>query len=465
MEACGILQGLPQQAINALVVIMCSVSAWAWSSVHPAFVTLLMLASFSAARVSSPPIILRFFTTPVPWMMIGSYLMAKAAVNSGLARRLGYVFMSRMGTGYKSLVIWAYVIGALMSLIIPQPFPRTMLIWALYRSVLERLSIGETAMKLLCFSVFSAAVPTSMMLLTGDSTLNVTAAGLLGQQAGLSVAAAGNMVSNSLSWSNWAVMMAVPSILVSAVHCALFLLVFGRVLRDTSGGALDSRLLSQTVKHELNAMGSLSVPEKRTIFWLGLAAFLWATERWHGIDIGWVALVCAAGLAMPVIGEVLGPDDINTGVNWSTLLFVAGASAIGSVASNTGIASYLASRLVTYKLPGSPVGFAVVGFLVTAAIHFVVGSAMTTIAIAGPVIIAAGVALGLPPAIPCLITYISANLQYVFPFQHITILVGQNEPGGYGVAEVTKMAVPLFVLTLAAIALVFVPWWELIGAV
>ena len=52
-------------------------------------------------------------------------------------------------------------------------------------------------------------------------------------------------------------------------------------------------------------MGPMSGKELRTAVWVTLAIILWMTDTLHGIDIGWVTLFIAMGMAMPKIGGIL----------------------------------------------------------------------------------------------------------------------------------------------------------------
>lgn len=253
--------------------------------------------------------------------------------------------------------------------------------------------------------------------------------------------------------------MAVPSLLTSALHCALFLAVFGPAMRRQLTEEIDGRAL----RDEMGLMGPMTAAEKRTLLWTVVAVVLWATDRLHGVNPAWVSLVCAVGLALPYTGGVLTADDLSRSVSWPTVVFVAGASAIGNVAGSAGISEWLSSLLTPVNFPAGVLEFALVAAVAVIVTHLLVGSSLTALALAGPVLIPVGTRLGFNPAIPCLIVYIVSNMQFVFPFQNLIILVGQDEPHGYGIVETMRFAPFITALTLLSVALLYAPWWAAIG--
>ncbi|MGB9867413.1 MAG: SLC13 family permease [Bacillota bacterium] len=429
------------QSTKAASLMICTVIAWTVAPAHPAVVTLLMYAAIMVMGIVPADVAFRLWTTPVVWMMVGSFLIARATVSSGLARRVAIVLVSCLGVGYARLILASCVVGIVLGLIIPHPFPRTVLIWSVYRSLLESVGADATAVKLMCFGVFASAVPTSMLFLTSDSVLNVTAASL---------------VDPPITWTQWLKLMAVPSLATSCLMVCCFFVVFGPDLKRHGLGESRVRVMACE-------LGPMTQVEKKVLAWCALAAGLWATAEWHGINPAWVSLICAGGLALPVVGEVLTLDDVWVGVNWPTVLFVAGAATLGTLAQAGGLTDLLVDLVSRIGFAAEPFRFLLCATIVSMAIHVVVGSALASLAVAAPLLVLWGARLGVNPAVCCLTAYIASNMYYVLPFHHSTILVGQSEPSGFGVAETLRFALPLMVVTLASVGLFFYPWWQLLG--
>ncbi len=81
--------------------------------------------------------------------------------------------MIRYANSYRSIVLLAYVLGFVLSFLIPHPFPRTLLIMALVAQIIKRSGANTKDAASLGLAVFVSATATSMILLTGDAMLNV----------------------------------------------------------------------------------------------------------------------------------------------------------------------------------------------------------------------------------------------------------------------------------------------------
>jgi anion transporter len=380
---------------------------------------------------------------PLMWLMIGAFLLARAVTKSGLADRVAFFFMIRFARSYMSIVVLAYVLGLVMSFLIPQPFPRTLLIMALVGQIIKRSKANKKDATSLGLAVFTSATATSMILLTGDALLNGAAAAFSGLDIG---------------WLEWAYYMAVPGICASVLMLGLHLLMF----RQTGEFEVE---ISGLVK-EQQKLGPMSRQEKCTVFWVGLALVLWATDFLHHVNPAWVALAAVVGLALPKVGDVLEQDDINTGVAWPIVIFVIGTLAIGTVARQTGLSQWLAAVALPAQPPQDAFTFAAMASLATMAVHMLLGSALACMSIMSPTLVDYTQAAGWSPAFPALVVYTAVEIHYLLPFQHVTVLVGEGpQGGGYSSGMVIKYGLPLTLVALAVILLVEVPWWKLIGLI
>jgi di/tricarboxylate transporter len=279
-----------------------------------------------------------------------------------------------------------------------------------------------------------------MVLLTGDSTLNIAAVGFSGVTVG---------------WLDWIKYMGVPGIVASLAMLGLFLVVFpahGPVAIDRAA-----------LYAEQQRLGPITRREVVTLCWVLAALALWATDFLHHIDPAWVALGAVVGLSLPVVGDVLDARDISTGVNWPIVFFVMGALAIGVVGKATGMSDWLAASLLPATPPASPYAFAALVGGATMLIHMVLGSALACMSIVAPPMMHYASATGMNPLVPALLVYTAVAIHYVLPFQHVTILLGQGEVGGYSARHVLRYGLPLTLVVLAVIVLVEVTWWRLVG--
>jgi sodium-dependent dicarboxylate transporter 2/3/5 len=61
------------------------------------------------------------FANSAPWYIFGALLMAEAAARTGLANRLGYILMRRIGTSYRLLLFGIITLTFLLNFLIPSP--------------------------------------------------------------------------------------------------------------------------------------------------------------------------------------------------------------------------------------------------------------------------------------------------------------------------------------------------------
>lgn len=427
---------------QALAVTIFTVIWWIFGVTHPAYTTLLMFLGYILFGLATPDVVLRLASTPLMWLMICAFLVAAAVTKSGLANRVAYFFMTRYANSYRRIIILAYVLGFVLSFLIPHPFPRTLLIMALVAQIIKRSGANKKDAATLGVAVFVSATATSMILLTGDAMLNVAAVAFSGEQVG---------------WLQWAIYMAVPGICASLLMLALHLVMF----KQTGPFEIDQEILRQEQKD----LGPLSHDEKKTIIWVVIALLLWATDFIHHIDPAWVAAAVVVGLSLPKIGDILGPEDINKGVAWPIVIFVIGALAIGTVGKETGMSDWLARIALPAVPPENPYTFAAMVGVATMGIHMVLGSALACMSIVSPPLVQYAAEAGWNPIFPALLVYTAVEIHYLLPFHHVTILLGEGKAGGYGNSEIIKYGIPLTLVTLFIMIVVEVSWWQLIGLI
>ena len=446
------IAGLPADGQKALAITVFAVIWWVFGVAHPAYTTMLLFLGYilligdvtaaDGAVVSMTGQVFKLFTMSLGWLMVGAFLIATAVTKSGLAKRIAYFFMTRYAKSYKSIIVLAYVLGIVLSFIIPHPFPRVLLIMAVVSQIVKEAGANETDTASLGFAVFSSVTATSMILLLGDSVLNVAGVGFSGEQVGF------------LEWIKY---MAVPGLIASLLMMLLTFALFKQT------GPFETN--KEKILEEQKKLGPLSRDEKVVGIWVLIALVLWSTDSLHHIDPAWVALAVAVGLALPYIGEILKPGDISNGVNWPIVIFVVGALAIGNVSRVTGMAQWLAATVLPANPPTNAFAFAGMIGGVTMLLHMILGSALACMSVVSPPMVEYAAMAGWSPIVPALLVYTAVNMHYILPFQHVTMLLGAGETGKYGNKETLRYGIPLTIVCLLVMIGVMVPWWMLIGLI
>lgn len=435
------IPGLMPDGKKCLAMSLCAVCWWATGAMHPGYTALALLAGYTLfpdSELAPAATVFGLWTTPTMYLVVGGFLIAKAVEASGLGRRAALAFISRFTRSYGGMVFSCYLLGLLLSFVIPHPWPRSFLLLSVMSHAARSAGLSQKAAANLKLAVFVASVPASMILLTGDSTLNP----LIGGFAGTTV-----------SWLQWLVYMGPPGLLALALTGTVQLLSY----RQREAFQLD---LVQ-VRRQLADLGKLTRPEMRVIAVMAAAVLFWITDSLHGLHPGWIALIAALSFAVPP--HALLDAKSWSGVNLGTLFFLCAALAIGSIGKAVGMNVWLAELIIPQQTVRSPYLFALLAMLICMALHMALGSALAVLGIACPAIISFGTAAGIVPLAAALIAYTSVSLHWLLPFHHMNLLVGcGDDGGGFEKKDVLRLGVPQTAV-VAAVVLFEVFWWDIIG--
>ena len=205
----------------------------------------------------------------------------------------------------------------------------------------------------------------------------------------------------------------------------------------------------------------LSPEAKRVGILLALAILLWATDFWHGLKPGWVALLVGALCVMPGIG-VLPAREIANPRRLLIIIWVGTVLSLASVMTESGASTLVSSALA--RLTGVEGQGAAYGYFVMAYLSSLV-SVLATFGGAVPIMatVAAEIsnATGLPleTAVMAIAPGMSAMF---FPYIASPFVVG------LAMGHVSHRAALPFMVTLALVTCaVIIPlnalWWWAIG--
>jgi len=434
------IHGLEREGQLFLAVTLMTVIFWAFQVGNMGYVSGLYLALLVILNVAEPSVIFSPWTGSTMYFIVGAYLIASAVKHSGLGERIAMYVISKHITNFRSIIVVIFGLQILLSLIIPNSWARSLIIMAVMKQVIDSAGLSKKDAITIGLTVFTSSVPTSMLFLTGESAINL----MIVDYAPVPV-----------GWLTWALYMGPPAIAATLLTMAAILIVF----KPTSEVKLDRT----TMTGRFNQLGKLTNKEKRVLFWLVVAIITWMTDSWHGIDIGWATLALTMLMGLPLIGEVI--DAKHWGdVPVHVLIFLTAAIAIGRVGAVVGSNDFLANLMFPSSTPESLIFWAMIVMAIAIVIHMFLGSVIAVLSLIIPATIAFTEPLGLNPLVPIFIVYMAVFGHFVFPFHHISIIVGVgDENGGYTNKEVMKLGFPLLIMVFVVVLLVQLPWWRLIG--
>jgi di/tricarboxylate transporter len=435
-------QGLPRQGQQCLALSLMTVVFWATGVAHPGYTSVLLLCAWVWTKTADATVVFKLWSNPMIFLVVGGYLIAAAVESSGLGKRIAYVYILRYVNSFTSIIASAYILGFILSFMIPHPWPRSFMIMSVMAIMIKAMKLPPKDAANIGLAVFASSVPVSLILLTGDSMINTIALGFAGVQP---------------SWIKWLWYMGVPGVVASVLLFLLQVWLFKPTAKV--------EVKKDEIRELLKGLGSFTRNEKVVMFWVGLAIIVWATDFIHHIHPAWVAIGCALILSMPGIGDVLKPADWGK-VPIATMFFLTAALGIGIVGGVTGMNKWVASVVLPSHVPVNIFMLVLLLTVATVVIHFFLGSVLAVMGIVIPSMLVFTANSGINPLVVTLIVYTAVACHFVFPFHHMNVLVGEGEAAGkYGPAEVLKLGLPMTLIVFFVTLCVEIPWWKMIGLI
>lgn len=365
-------------------------------------------------------------------LVIASYLLSQGIVNSKVADKFSSFILEKYCYNSIRLVIMSFLLGIGLIFVIPQPFPRVILLASIYINFLKNSKVDKEEKSVLIFSVFVASTITSLMFLNGDVIINYSALKFGGI---------------SMTYIEWAKNMLLPTLITTIIIAAAFILVFKKNLK----GSFERKNTEEKISFENS--------EKKALFITFVVVLLWLTESIHGISSANVALI---GVIAMFIAKIIGIKDFKV-INISLLIFLTAEFSIGKVLTGSGIADNLRDFLTGF-FP-SPESIMYIPFIIILImfLHMIMGSLVTAASVLIPTLITL-TAGNLSPQFIVMLSVVSICFHYIMPFHHVTIMIGYGNEY-YENRHVMKMGILLTFITIFTVLFVYIPWWKLVGLI
>ena len=384
----------------------------------------------------------------IKWLVLAAFFIARALIQTGLARRIALFFVSlightSLGLGY-SVLATDMVLGG----IIPSNgarvggviFPITRTLAMIYDSM-----PGKTAMVLGCYlmlTLYQGDVIVCAMFLTGQAG-NPVGARLAEQTAGV-----------SMTWASWLHASVVPGMAAILLAPWIVYRLYPPQVKYTPRAA-------EMARRELQTMGRMSRSEKVAACVFGLVFGLWATSSLHGIDATTVALLGVAVLL--VTGTLEWKDALQEHAGWDVFVWYGGVVRLGEGLSEFGITGVLADWVSHVMAGWTWPALTVVVVLIYFYGHYAIASITTHFISLYPpflsVLIAAGAPIPLVTYAMAFYTNLSASLtHYGTTPAPIVFAAGYVSHGDWW-----KTGLILSVINLTVWSVVGLIWWRYIG--
>ena len=423
---------------HRLAAILAFVIVWWVTEAIPIPITAPLGVTLCALLEATPPpeegdssvdVVFSLFTDDTIFLFIGSFIIAQAMLVHGLHRRLAYrvLGMRQVGGSTFRIILAFGLIGAVTSPVMSNTAAAAMML-PIALGVMgvvggmvakqaggnkdpERLRFGAALMLVITYGITVGG-----LLLPIGSPPNLIGRELLEEETG-----------EPITFVEWFVM-ALPIVLVMFVAVVLIVMLFNRPEVKRAEG------VEEYVAEERGKLGPLTRGEKNTLFVLAFALVGWFLPGLVGTIVGddsdaykevseaanegIVAILAASMLFVLPVDWARRRFTLNwnqaAGIDWGTVILFGGGITLGTLLSQTGLATVVGESLSDAIGVSSLLGVTIV-VVVVAVIISETTSNTASAAIVVPIAISIAAAADLNPTIPALAAIFGANYGFMLP--------------------------------------------------
>ena len=425
-------------AISALMVIF-----WIVEPIPHAVTGLLGCWLFWALEVVPERTVFSGFTSEAPWFLLGALFIAAMVTESGLARRLAYTMLARVGSSYSRILLAFVLTDFVMTFLVPAGPPRVLLLGAIILGVVSSFGLdskSNVARGLMLAMVFAATQFDRVIL---GSTPAILARSLIVEHG-----------QTEVYWSQWLV----AYLPIDLVYIVSIWWLVSRLYPPEKSELPGGR---EFIREQLCSLGPWTTREKRAMAWTAAAIAIWATDFLHHVSPAVVGLGIGLAATIPGIG-VLKIDDLRK-VNFLVFLFMGTTISMGAALRETQALDLLARSafgLVSPFIDGT-FDSAVVLYWIAFASHLILGSQTANIAVTMPVVMNYALANNLDPLAVGLIWSFSAAGK-LFIYQSLVLIAGYTF-NCYSGRDVLRISAFFLIVDWILLLLIVPLYWPLIG--
>lgn len=383
--------GLSRTAQLVLAIIAGTVILWAAEVMNNGVASLLMMGTMMAIGVAplttvpgaAPPGVsgaLSGYSDGAWWTLLVVVYYGFAMKKTGLAERIAYYILSLFPGTFAGILSAFFLIGLLLSLGIPSMTVRTAIMAPIAWSLVQTLGLAprSRASALIMISVVEMAVVPGLAWELGSLNGPVV----------VSMFAAKKI---ALTWSGYAQIMMVPTLIM----CGLILLLNLTLFKPEA----PIRASREFALGKLRALGAIQRKEMITGLVVLASIGFWVTNPTYNRLPTFV--VGMFGMAVLALAGVIQDQDIGTGISWTLMLFLGGIFSLTHIIPQYKITDWIAGILVPRVQPlvGTPILLLVVVALMMLALRFIDPSAFIVMPLIWTPLVDAVSGGGVPPLV------------------------------------------------------------------
>jgi len=436
--------GLTRPGAYALAGLLAAVVFWASGVQDPSLSGLLIVTLMTVLGVMPFERAVAGFGTEFVWLLVVTFVLARAMAETGLGRRIALALLRRAG-GHPPLVLLALLGSVLvLSFMVPTAAGRISMILPVVLGIIEAGRIPPG-------SRFAKA------MLIGTSHVSIMAGVGLITAAGATVYAAGafeNLIDVRWTYLAWLgaffPLVAVFTMLVWRI----LLWIFPPEAGELTAGA-------EYVTEELRRLGGLSVSERKMLAVFALIFFLWVIGPRWGITTPQAGMIGTILLLLPGL-RVLTWERAMAAIRWNVIILFGISLALADALERSGAGAWLTAG--TLRIVEQPSPMAVVAVISPLVLLIRIGfvNNLGMIAAGLPLAFTLAKGWGLDPLWTGMVVVMTAGPGFLLPTQTPTgmITVGYEY---YTIRDYLRSGIPASIVLLALTWLAALFYWPLLG--
>ena len=414
--------GLSFAGHASLALLIFAIIMWVTETLHLAVTSLLLLFVQPIIGVTDFTSAVVGFANPIIFLMIGGFIIAEAIRKSGLAQRLTYTLLNKLGTTPDRSIFVVVFSTGILSAFIENVVAYAMLL-PIIKEIIPLMGVNDPEKGK---SNFAKA-----MVLGGSF-------GSLAGGFGTEIGTAPNLMAAAythIPFVNWMIFGFPLAIVLLIIIWKWVGIVFKPEIKGIIGGM-------ETVTAKKAALGPISRMEKLTLGILLFTILLWVTTSYTGLDSFSVALI---GAVLLFAFRVIDWQDAQNGVDWGLIIFFGGALSLGAALLNTGAAAWMIHDLIAL-LGSNPSTILITVILMIIAVS--ITQVMSNIALSAiliPLSVTLAQAQGQPIGIYAVPVAIACSLSFMLPMADPTVAMAYGTKY-INIKEIFKAGLPLVII-------------------
>ncbi|TMJ23428.1 MAG: hypothetical protein E6G96_18615, partial [Alphaproteobacteria bacterium] len=417
--------------------------AWITRAMDYALAGLVGCFLFWALGVVRFPVAFSGFANDTPWFLFGALLLGVVATRSGIARRLAYFIMLKVGVTYPRILLGLIVTDFLLTFIVPSGIARVVIMASIALGLAEAFNSKpgtNVSRGMFLILSYTANIFDKMIIAGAGST---TARGLIEKVGGVEVL-----------WSYWFIAFLPCSIITVLAAWLLTLWLYPPETVALECG-------KEHLRDEIRKMGTWSPLEKRAATLLAAAIALWLTDFIHHIPSSVIGMGVGLFALLPRVG-VLDIEDMKR-LNYLPVFFVAAAVSMGTVLEATKGLEVLTTHVFAWMQPymSNILSATVVMYWTAFVYHFLLASEISMLGTSIPLVMEFAKAQSMNPLQLGMIWTFAAGGK-LFAYQSGVLIVGYSY-GYFAARDLVRMGAWLTLVEFLVLLLLVPLYWPLIG--